>query len=356
METIIYTISGNDKRDIFCRRDSEALQKAGEIIRSGGLVAFPTETVYGLGANAFNPQAALKIYEAKGRPADNPLIVHVLNPKDAENIAYVPDIYYTLAEKFMPGPFTVIMEKKSVIPYEVTAKLDSVAVRCPQNPTARKLIELSQVPIAAPSANISGKPSPTSAAHVIDDMNGRVDMIIDGGECTFGLESTVVKIDGDRVILLRPGTVTPEMITEQTGIEVVISKAVKEELAKNEVPLSPGMKHKHYSPKAKFSLVSGSDENIISFFTEKLNKNKNCCALCCEDESEKLQQYKGRIIILGKSKDDVGENSKRLFAALREADKTGADEIYASLPSSDGDSLALYNRMIRASAHTVIDV
>lgn len=349
MRTIIYKITGNDTADF------KAVESAAEIIKSGGLVAFPTETVYGLGANAYNPEAALKIFKAKGRPADNPLIVHILNPQDAENIAYTNEIYYRLAEKFMPGPLTVIMKKKLNIPDEVTAGLDSVAVRCPKNHVARKLIECAGVPIAAPSANKSGKPSPTSAEHVADDMTGRINMIIDGGGCEFGLESTVVKIDGEKLILLRPGTVTAEMISRAAGVDVVISSAAAGKSEAVDAPLSPGMKYKHYAPSAKLSLIGGDDSDVLRFFELKLKINERCVVLCYDDEAETLEKFAPQIISLGE-RSDIAGHSKKLFSALREADKRAADEIFAHLPSSEGDSLALYNRMIRSSAYTVIDL
>ena len=355
MQTIINEISDSaNENDI-------VLSRAAEIIRGGGLVAFPTETVYGLGGSAFDHAAAKAIFAAKGRPGDNPLIVHILNPNDAEEIAYVPEIYHTLAEKFMPGPLTVIMKKRPIIPDEVTAGLDSVAVRCPAHVTARRLIELAGVPIAAPSANRSGKPSPTSAAHVIDDMDGRIDMIIADGDCEFGLESTVIKIgetDGG-ITILRPGAVTADMIRAATGADVTISEAVTRELRKGEVALSPGMKHKHYAPSAPLTLVEGSDERVIEYFIQKMTESRSSSVICYDEESEIILARTGakteRVVALGK-RDDVLAQSRRLFSALREADCCGAGHIYAHLPTSTDVSLALYNRMIRAAAHTIISL
>ena len=207
LETIIYKICGSED-------DRIMLEKAGEILRGGGLVALPTETVYGLGASALSISAAEKIYAAKGRPSDNPLIVHVAEPQDAELFAYTPPLYYKLAERFMPGPLTVIMPKRDIIPEAVTGGLDTVAIRCPIHSVARELIRCAGVPVAAPSANRSGSPSPTSAAHVISDMLGRIDMIIDGGDCEIGVESTVISIADGIITILRPGAVTEEMLME----------------------------------------------------------------------------------------------------------------------------------------------
>ena len=245
------------KTEVFqvTEKSDNILLRAAELIKNGALVGIPTETVYGLGANALDGEACLNIFKAKGRPADNPLIVHIAKAEDAENIAYTNELYYKLASKFMPGPLTVIMPKRDIIPSEVTAGLDSVAVRCPMHSVARKIIELSGVPIAAPSANKSGMPSPTTAQHVYNDMNGIIPLIIDAGACDVGVESTVIKLDGDSIILLRPGAVTPQML-ESVCQSVTISSAVTRELERGETPLSPGMKYKHYAPRADLYLVA----------------------------------------------------------------------------------------------------
>ena len=325
----------------------DQLSEASEIILAGGTVVFPTETVYGLGGNGLLADAAKKIYAAKGRPSDNPLIIHIAEPEDAEKYAFVSDIYYKLADAFMPGPITVIMPKKDCITLSVTGGLDSVAVRCPSHPIARALIKKCGVPIAAPSANISGRPSPTSAKYVEEDMLGRVDMIIDGGECEIGLESTIVKIDNDRLILLRPGAVTYDALCCVCE-NVEIAPAVTTKLAENERPLSPGMKYRHYAPQSDFILLDGSDNDVLSFM---INEQKGGCAVLCYDEELDYLDHKLSIPI-GK-RDDLGTQAKRLFTSLREADKLGASKIYAHLPTLNGLGLALYNRMIRAAAHTV---
>ena len=326
-------------------KSEEILEKAAQLIREGQLVGFPTETVYGLGASAYDAKACLDIFKAKGRPADNPLIVHIASPEDAEKIAYTSELYYKLAEKFMPGALTIIMPKRDIIPGEVTAGLDSVAVRCPINKIANKLISLADVPIAAPSANRSGKPSPTKASHVLDDMDGIIPMILDGGDCSVGVESTVIKIDNDKIILLRPGAVTADMLKEICE-NVTVSGAVTEELGEGETPLSPGMKYKHYAPVAQLYLVDDSSIDFISFANER-SKNENCAIM----ETDKLSCKK--LLPVG-DRLDIDEQIKRLFMLLRKADDIGVDAVYAHLPSKDGKSLALYNRLIRASAHRII--
>ena len=340
METKILRINNETE---YCAQLSEA----SEIILAGGTVVFPTETVYGLGGNALLADAAKKIYTAKGRPSDNPLIIHVADPKDAEKYAYVSDIYYRLAEAFMPGPLTVIMPKRDCIPLSVTGGLDTVAVRCPSHPVARALIKKCGVPIAAPSANISGRPSPTSAKYVEEDMLGRVDMIIDGGECEIGLESTIVKVDGESLTLLRPGAITYDALCCVCE-NVEIAPAVTDKLAENERPLSPGMKYRHYAPQADFILLDGDESDILSFMMEE---QKNGCAVLCYDEE--LPFLNASLSVPIGKRNDLPAQAKRLFTSLREADKLGARKIYAHLPPLDGLGLALYNRMIRAAAHTV---
>ncbi|MBQ8162866.1 MAG: threonylcarbamoyl-AMP synthase [Clostridia bacterium] len=327
----------------------EILKRAAELIKGGSLVGFPTETVYGLGTNAFDADACLNIFKAKGRPADNPLIVHISRPEDAEKISYTNELYYKLAKRFMPGALTVIMPKRDIIPGSVTAGLDTVAVRCPINKIAHKLIELSGVPIAAPSANRSGKPSPTSAKHVFDDMDGIIPMILDGGDCEVGVESTVIKIDESSIILLRPGAITFEMLKEVCD-NVSISSAVTEELKEGEKPLSPGMKYKHYAPKAELYLIDDNYVDFVSFVNER-SKTENCAVMCYDEEAERITSDK--LLPVGE-KNDVKKQTKRLFMLLRKADDMKVMTIYAHLPEKGGESLAMYNRMIRACAHRVI--
>ena len=259
-------------------KSDNILMSAAELIRGGALVGIPTETVYGLGANALDGEACLNIFKAKGRPADNPLIVHIARAEDAESIAYTNELYYKLADRFMPGPLTVIMPKKDIIPDSVTAGLDSVAVRCPEHKIANKLIKLSGVPIAAPSANRSGMPSPTTAQHVYKDMDGIIPMILDGGACEVGVESTVISITDSSITVLRPGRVTVEMLSEVCD-NVSVSSAVTEELKPGEKALSPGMKYKHYAPKADLYLI---DDRYIDFvyFTKEKHKTETCVIMC----------------------------------------------------------------------------
>ena len=326
----------------------QALARAGEIIRSGGLVVFPTETVYGLGGDATNAGAAQKIYAAKGRPSDNPLIIHIEKPSDAEKYCITNDFYYRLAEKFMPGPLTVILPKKDMIPSTVTGGLDTVAVRCPAQPVARALIAAAGVPIAAPSANLSGKPSPTTAEHVIRDMMGRVDMVIDGGECEIGLESTIVSLHGGCATLLRPGAITYDALCCVCD-RVEVAAAVSHQLTENERPLSPGMKYKHYAPAAPFVLLDGADQNVLHFLQEQQSKER-CAILCYDEEIPYLLSQ--NLLPIG-SKADLSVQAHRLFAALRQTDDMQVDIIYGHLPPMEGIGLALYNRMIRAAAHTI---
>ena len=332
------------------------LASAAAVIRDGGLVVFPTETVYGLGGNGLDAQAAMKIYAAKGRPSDNPLIIHVAKPEDAYLYTVTDEVtgalYEALAKAFMPGPLTVILPKRDCVPHSTTGGLDSVAVRCPAHPVAHALIEAAGVPVAAPSANLSGKPSPTCAAHVIDDLSGRVDVIIDGGECDIGLESTIVKIDRDDrgayLTLLRPGGITYDALTCVCD-RVEIARAVSEQLQKDERPLSPGMKYRHYAPAAPLVLLEGDPEDVLAFL-QKRQEEAVCAILCYEEEIPTLRPE--RLLPVG-ARADVATHAKTLFARLRQADTTNASIIYAHLPDKSGLGLALYNRMIRAAAHTI---
>ncbi len=336
-------------------KDREGLALAAGIVRRGGLVIFPTETVYGLGANAYDADAARAVFRAKGRPADNPLIVHVDRPESAEEFAYTTELYYRLAESFMPGPLTLILKKKTNIPDAVTAGGGTVGVRCPIHPVAHEFLKLAEVPVAAPSANISGRPSPTSFSHCVEDMDGKVDAIIDGGECEYGLESTVaLLLDNDEVKILRPGAVTAE------ALSCVASKVTTADgLAPGETPLSPGMKYRHYAPRAPLYLLDGKSEDAAAYIKGRI-KDGEACLFICFDEDRALDAPECASVSLG-GKDDVASHAKRLFAALREADTYGAshrlDAIYTYMPGRDGGlSFAIYNRLIRAADHTVIKV
>ncbi len=328
------------------------LARAAEIIKTGGLVVFPTETVYGLGGDATNPEAAGKIYAAKGRPSDNPLIIHVSTPDEAEKYAHTTELYYKLAERFMPGPLTVVLKAKSTVPTNTRGGLDTVAVRCPENPIARELIRLAGVPIAAPSANLSGSPSPTTARHVLEDMNGRVDMIIDGGESDFGLESTIIKLD-DGITLLRPGKITLSELEECIG-DVSVSHAVTEALAPGERVLSPGMKYRHYAPKAEVLLIDGSALAACEYIRAEGDYENATIIAYTEDVPLFKGKFPNASIVDFGSSDDRLEQAHRLFSLLRDVDSKGTLKVYAPLPGQDGIGLALYNRMIRAAAYNIV--
>lgn len=323
---------------------------ASEIIKNGGLVVIPTETVYGLGVDALNKEAVKNVYKAKGRPMDNPLIVHIAKPEDAEKFAHTNDTFYKLAEKFMPGPLTVILPKKDIVPNEVTCNLDTVAIRVPSNEIAHKIIECSGCPIAAPSANLSGRPSPTSFDHVYEDMNGRVDAIFDGGECEIGLESTVIILKGDSAEILRPGKVTYEQLVEVIP-DITVNKAVKNQ-CNDEKVASPGMKYRHYAPSSPVYLINGNDQEVIKFFKQK-QLTENCGILCFEEDVKYLKS--ANLLTFG-SANDEDKQAHELFDKLRRFDSMNVDKIYARLPSDKGIGLAVYNRLIRAAGFSIIDI
>ena len=345
METVILKIEDPVKQNA-------QIERAAALIRDGGLVVIPTETVYGLGGDATNPLSAQKIYAAKGRPSDNPLIIHISDPRDAEKYAFTNELYYRLAKAFMPGPLTVILPKKDTVPRETTGGLDTVAVRCPSNPVASAIIRAAGVPIAAPSANISGRPSATMVKYVIEDFDGRVDMIVDGGESEIGLESTIVLItENNGLVLLRPGAITYDALCCVCE-DVTVSPTLEGTLSENEHPISPGMKYRHYAPSAKFVLLDGNEASIIKFLKEE-QKRCRCAVLCYDEEAELLSG--GLILPIGK-RGDLKTHARMLFARLRECDELSPDIIYAHIPDKAGLGLALYNRMIRAAAHTVLNV
>lgn len=335
-----------------CDCGKNGLAEAAKILRDGGLVIIPTETVYGLGCSAYSSAAAYNVFEAKGRPHDNPLIVHVADPCEAENFAVTTPLYKKLAKQFMPGPLTVILKKKDVIPSEVSAGGDTVGVRCPSHPLAREFIRLAGVPVAAPSANLSGSPSPTTFEHCVRDMMGRVDAIIDGGVCDVGLESTVVLLTGeDSLKILRPGAVS------EGALSCVASDVtVADGLGEGEKPLSPGMKYKHYAPRVPLVLLDGTDEAVSAFVDAEMKKG-DVFFICYEEDAHK---YGNKAYSIGKRCDEAA-HAKNLFAALRYTDELdGADikTIYTYLPRDGGTGLlpAIYNRLIRAADHTVMKV
>ncbi len=330
----------------------ELVLRAASVIKRGGLVVIPTETVYGLGGDGTCPLSSKKIYEAKGRPSDNPLIIHIARPEDAERYAFTNELYYKLAAAFMPGPLTVILNKKDTVPYETTGGLETVAIRCPSHPVAHAIIEACGLPIAAPSANISGRPSATSLRYVVEDFNGRVDMIVDGGRCEIGLESTIVLIsDDDSLVLLRPGAVTYDALCCVCE-NVKISPTLEGVLRDDEHPISPGMKYKHYAPASPLVLLDGEDGDVIKFLQEE-QKKKRCAIICYDEEMPYLED--SMLLPIGK-KDDIQMQARSIFSRLRECDGISPEIIYAHIPNKDGLGLALYNRMIRAAAHTVLKI
>ncbi len=329
------------------KADDSIIDEAAELLRSGGIAAIPTETVYGLAANAYDVNAVRAVFLAKGRPQDNPLILHISSIDMLYDIAEsVQPLALRLAEDFWPGPLTMIFPRKSHVPAETCGGLDTAAVRMPRNKFTLKLIEKCGFPVAAPSANTSGLPSPTSAVHVYEDMNGKIPLIIDGGECRYGVESTVVCFEGDDgVRILRPGAVTPEMLREYC--HVVIDSGVLERLDPGAKVISPGMKYKHYSPSAEVYILKGDDERTEAFIN-KVTANKTGFL---GHGDEKLPE---RVIRFPYGKTS-GEQAENLFASLREADAQGCTEVYVRMPETSGIGLAVYNRLLRSAGFRVID-
>ena len=331
--------------------NKESIELACKLLQDGEVVGVPTETVYGLAGDSRNGEAIKKIFKAKGRPTDNPLIVHISNLDMLKGVVrYVSDDAKKLMDAFWPGPLTIIMPKGNEICNETCAGLDSVGVRMPSNPIAHEIIEKSKVPFSAPSANISGKPSPTNATDVFVDMNGRIPLIIDGGECDAGVESTVISTLTDTPIILRPGVITKEMIEKVLCKKVEIAKAVTEGVKKDEKVLSPGMKYKHYAPNADVIILKGSLEKYAKYVNE--HKEDGTFALCFDDE----QQYLDVPAISYGHITSPKEQAHELFTALRELDKQNAKIVYARCPEMTGVSLAVYNRLIRSAGFKIIDL
>lgn len=326
--------------------DIGIIKEAAGIIAAGGLVAFPTETVYGLGANGLNPEAVKKIYEAKGRPSDNPLILHIASMEMLNQIAAeMPEKAKHLAEAFWPGPLTMLFKKKSIVPNE-TSNLDTVGIRFPSNKIASLLIKEAGVPIAAPSANSSGKPSPTKASHVEFDLSGRINMILDGGACDFGVESTVVDITGDVPVILRPGSITPEMIREVAG-EVLYGADVRE----GESPRAPGMKYTHYSPVAEVKVVLGEPENTAQTIIDMVKKNKNIKVgiLATEETKSYYSELEDTYVMVCGTREAPEVIAANLFKMLRRFDHLGIGVVYAEGIEEDGVGLAVMNRLKKAA-------
>ena len=325
------------------------LEKAAEFIKNGEIVGIPTETVYGLGADASNEDAVRRVFEAKGRPADNPLIVHLADFSQAENYtSSIPALAFKLAERFCPGPLTMVLPKNDRIPMITSGGLDTVGIRVPSHPVMHRIIELSGRPIAAPSANTSGYPSPTSAEHVMRDMNGRIAAVVDGGSSEFGVESTVISIEGESSVrILRPGCITREMLLEICS-DVIIDHAILHELEAGQKAASPGMKYKHYSPRADIIMVEGSLDHFISYVGTQ--NGEGVYSLIFDTDRTgfpyKYMTYGG----------NSSEQAHLLFQRLRELDDAGAERVYVRAPEKHGVGLAVYNRLIRAAGFEVIRV
>jgi len=328
----------------------ESLRLAAELLKEGRVVAFPTETVYGLGADALNEAAVRAIFAAKERPADNPLIVHVWRREQLAGLCEVTETAGKLMDAYWPGPLTMLLMKTARVPAVTTAGLPSVAVRCPDHPVAQALLKACGLPIAAPSANRSGRPSPTSAAHVWEDMRGRIPLILDGGECRVGVESTVVDLTGDVPCVLRPGAVTPRMIAEITG-QCAVAPSVMRPLLEGEAAPSPGMRHRHYAPKAQMTVYIGTDERVAQVLREQYDKTENA-ALLVHDE---LLPFLGdrRAFSIGST---PAEGAHLLFRRLREMDELGAGRVFAQGWEPEGGALAVMNRMARAAAFDIVHV
>lgn len=327
---------------------AEDIEYAAKLINGGEVVGMPTETVYGLAADATNEAAVKKIFEAKGRPQDNPLIVHLADVDMLDEYVHdVPDIAYRLAEKFCPGPLTMVLPKKDIIPYITSAGLDTVGIRIPLHKAARAFIKACGKPIAAPSANLSGSPSPTSAQHVYNDMQGRIPAIIDGGQCGVGVESTVISFENGGIRLLRPGYVSVEDL-QTMGVPVYCDKGITEAVAQGEKVLSPGMKYKHYSPKANVTIIVGSPEAFTKYVAE--HNGDDVYAMLYDSDAAK---YPYKYMTYG---DTSEEQAAQLFGVLRKADEIGAKQVYARCPSREGVGLAVYNRLLRSAGFEVIEL
>lgn len=329
--------------------DEQEIINAAKIIKDGGLVLFPTETVYGIGANGLNETAVKNIFKAKGRASDNPLILHISHADMLKDIAKdISELEYKLMDAFWPGPFTIVLNKTDIVPTVVTGGLDTVAVRMPRNKIANRLIHYAGVPIAAPSANISGKPSGTCVEDVYDELKNSMDYIIDGGKCEVGIESTVVKVENGSVRILRPGRITKEDI-ENIVSSVILDEHILGEVKENEKVLSPGMKYRHYAPKTKCIMIySENNENMVNRINEIANKYSKATVIC---SSENKDKYVGKEILDYGSKTNLEEISSNIFSMLRNADKNESDIILIEGIESKGIGLAIMNRLIRACSH-----
>lgn len=330
---------------------TEQYEEAAAVLRNGGLLGIPTETVYGLGADALNEDACRHVYEAKGRPQDNPLIIHIADagwlPRYCKEI---PASAYALARRFWPGPLTMILPKKDIVPMRTTGGLDTVAVRCPDHPVTLEIIRRAGIPVAAPSGNTSGRPSPTMAAHMVEDMWGKIDGIVDGGPCGVGVESTIIDLTCEPPRLLRPGGLPLEALEEVLG-EVLVDKAVVAEPEKGEKPKAPGMAYRHYAPKAPVTVISGDPETSAAYIEAHLSEGSG--VICFH---EYLNRFSGHVVHDLGHKADKAEQARHVFDALRTFDGTEVTEIFAQCPDSSGLGLAVSNRLKKAAGFHVIEV
>lgn len=355
MKTKLIRVDAEDLQDEE-KSDSakRALEEAGEIIMQGGLVAFPTETVYGLGGDALNPESSKKIYAAKGRPSDNPLIIHIADMEHLGRITKeVPQSAYQLAAAFWPGPLTMILPKSEEVPYQTTGGLDTVAVRMPSHPVAMEFIKAAGGYVAAPSANLSGKPSPTTAKYVVQDMDGRIDMIIDGDGVDIGLESTIVDLTGDKPMILRPGYITEEMLDKVLGqveIDQTLFKADS-----NLHPKAPGMKYRHYAPKGELVLVEGNPEAVVSYINEQTRMRKARGEKTgVIGTSEMAGRYEADSVKIAGSRKDEAAIARQLYTFLREFDDEEVAYMYAESFAGTGMRQAIMNRLLKAAGHKII--
>jgi L-threonylcarbamoyladenylate synthase len=334
--------------------DMEVIKEASDILHAGDMVAFPTETVYGLGADALDEKASKKIYAAKGRPSDNPLIVHVANEQQIlPLVKEIPESARKLMKAFWPGPLTIIFNKSDVVPYGTTGGLDTVAIRMPNHKVALTLIEESNIPIAAPSANTSGRPSPTTAMHVMDDLNGKISMVIDGGVVGIGIESTIVDVTGDIPMILRPGYINKKMLEEVVG-EVTIDKAILGPVSPDLKPKAPGMKYKHYAPKADFTMFDGDIDKVadrINELAESYIKKGYKVGIISSAESKDRYRY-GEVISIGSRNNEISI-SKNLYKVLREFDDKQVDYILGETFRSEELGQAIMNRLLKAAGYQV---
>lgn len=352
MNTKVITIQGRD--GLFIPEEEKALREAGDVLRRGGLVAFPTETVYGLGGDALNPQSSRKIYAAKGRPSDNPLIVHIARMEDlAPIVRQVPMEALCLARAFWPGPLTMILPRAERVPLETTGGLDTVAVRMPSHPVARRLIAYGGGYVAAPSANLSGRPSPTAAKYVIEDMDGRVDMIIDGGEGDIGLESTIVDLTVSPPQILRPGYITQDMLAEVLG-QVSVDQTILSGDS-GQAPRAPGMKYRHYAPQGELTIISGPAERVTAYINACAAKDRaggHRVGVIGTDEV--LPEYRADMVRSLGSRQDEESIARHLYSILREFDDEQVTRIYSECFETTGLGQAIMNRLLKAAGHKLI--